>query len=158
MSRFSPTVPWGADRGDHIDLAINEVRDQRGELIVSTLCQAVFDRYILVLNIPGFAQSLTERSDKTRQRDARAIGEKADHRHRLLLRAECARGGHRATQQQHQLPTLHHSMTSSASARIDGGTVRPSALAVLRLTTSSNRVGCWTGRSAGLAPLRILPV
>ena len=51
----------------------------------------------------------------------------------------------------------HHSMTSSARARIDGGTVRPSALAVLRLITSSNFVGCWTGRSAGLAPLRILP-
>jgi hypothetical protein len=28
-------------------------------------------------------------------------------------------------------------MTSSARARIDGGTVRPSAFAVLRLTTSS---------------------
>ena len=29
---------------------------------------------------------------------------------------------------------------------MDGGTVRPSALAVLRLITSSNVVGCWTGR------------
>src|SRR6516164_10235757 len=36
------------------------------------------------------------------------------------------------------------------------GTVRPSALAVLRLITSWNLVGCWTGRSAGLAPFRIL--
>src|ERR1700740_3200946 len=50
-----------------------------------------------------------------------------------------------------------HSMTSSARPRTDGGTVRPSALAVLRLTTSSKVVGCWTGRSAGLVPLRILP-
>ena len=50
-----------------------------------------------------------------------------------------------------------HSITSSARARIDGGTVRPRALAVFRLTTSSNFVGCWTGRSAGLAPLRIFP-
>jgi hypothetical protein len=32
-----------------------------------------------------------------------------------------------------------------------------SVLAVLRLTTSSKVVGCWTGRSAGFAPLRILP-
>src|SRR5271169_5332718 len=46
-------------------------------------------------------------------------------------------------------------MTSSARERIDDGMVRPSDLAVLRLTTSSNVVGCWTGRSAGLAPLRI---
>jgi hypothetical protein len=52
---------------------------------------------------------------------------------------------------------LSYSITSSARARIDDGTVSPSALAVLRLTTSSKVVGCWTGRSAGLAPLRILP-
>ena len=47
-------------------------------------------------------------------------------------------------------------ITSSARASTDGGIVRPSALAVLRLMTSSNLVGCSTGRSAGLAPLRIL--
>ena len=33
---------------------------------------------------------------------------------------------------------------------------RPSAWAVLGLMTSSNCIGCPTGRSAGLAPLRIL--
>ena len=32
--------------------------------------------------------------------------------------------------------TVAHSITSSARARIDGGTVRPSALAVLRLITN----------------------
>jgi tetratricopeptide (TPR) repeat protein len=53
--------------------------------------------------------------------------------------------------------TVAHSTTSSARARIDGGTVRPSALAVWRLMTNSNVVGCWTGRSAGISPLRILP-
>ncbi len=37
-----------------------------------------------------------------------------------------------------------------------GGTVRPSAFAVLRLMTSSNFVGSSTGRSDGLVPLRIL--
>ena len=47
-------------------------------------------------------------------------------------------------------------MTSSARAKSDCGTVRPSALAVLRLITSSNLVGCSTGSSAGLAPFRIL--
>ena len=46
---------------------------------------------------------------------------------------------------------LRHSITSSARASSDCGTVRPSALAVLRLMTSSNLVGCCTGRSAGLA-------
>ena len=34
---------------------------------------------------------------------------------------------------------------------------RPSALAVLRLMTSSNFVGCMTGRSPGFSPLRMRP-
>jgi hypothetical protein len=46
-------------------------------------------------------------------------------------------------------------ITSSAWKRRVGGMVRPSASAVLRLMTSSNVVGCSTGRSAGLAPFRI---
>ena len=50
-----------------------------------------------------------------------------------------------------------YSMTSLARARIDCGIVRPSILAVFRLTTSSKAVGCWTGKSAGLAPWSILP-
>ena len=33
--------------------------------------------------------------------------------------------------------------------------MKPSAFAVLRLITSSTLVLCWTGRSAGFAPLRI---
>jgi hypothetical protein len=47
-------------------------------------------------------------------------------------------------------------ITSVACVSTDGGMVSPSACAVLRLMTSSNVVGCSTGRSAGLAPLRIL--
>ncbi len=47
-------------------------------------------------------------------------------------------------------------ITSSDRCRKDCGTARPSALAVFRLMTSSNFVGCSTGRSPGFAPLRIL--
>jgi hypothetical protein len=46
-----------------------------------------------------------------------------------------------------------HSITSSAMALSPGGRVRPSALAVLRLMTSSTFTTCWTGRSLGLALL-----
>jgi hypothetical protein len=49
-----------------------------------------------------------------------------------------------------------HRITSSACSMIDSGIVMPSARAVLRLTTSSNLVGCSIGKSPGLAPLRIL--
>src|SRR5262249_33579325 len=47
-------------------------------------------------------------------------------------------------------------ITSSAWKRMVGGIVSPSASAVLRLMTSSNFIGCSTGKSAGLAPFRIL--
>ena len=48
-----------------------------------------------------------------------------------------------------------HSITSSARASSDCGTSSPSALAVLRLMTSSYLVGACTGRSAGFSPLRM---
>ena len=50
-----------------------------------------------------------------------------------------------------------HSITSSASASKVGGRSTPSVFAVFRLSTSSNRVGCITGRSAGLSPRRTRP-
>ena len=46
----------------------------------------------------------------------------------------------------------------SADTLSTTGISSPSALAVLRLMTNSNLADCWTGRSAGLAPLRTLPV
>src|ERR1700751_3228003 len=49
----------------------------------------------------------------------------------------------------------HHSITSSARASRVSGTVRPSALAVLRFSTVSYFVGACTGRSAGFSPLRM---
>src|SRR6266545_5991939 len=49
-----------------------------------------------------------------------------------------------------------HRITLSALASTLGGIVRPICLAALRLTTNSNFVGCSTGKSAGLAPFRIL--
>jgi hypothetical protein len=50
-----------------------------------------------------------------------------------------------------------YSITSSARARKDSGMVSPSALAVLRLITSSTFVSSWTGRWAGFSPLRMRP-
>ena len=51
-----------------------------------------------------------------------------------------------------------HPITSSAIESTPGGTLMPSARAVWRLITNSNLVDCTTSRSAGLAPLRMLPV
>jgi hypothetical protein len=49
-----------------------------------------------------------------------------------------------------------YSITSSARANTVGGMVRPSSFAVLTLIIIKNFVGNTTGKSAGLAPLRIL--
>ena len=51
---------------------------------------------------------------------------------------------------------LVYSITSSARASRIGGSLKLSALAVRRLTTSSSLVGCSTGRSAGEVPLNTL--
>src|SRR5262249_54927621 len=68
----------------------------------------------------------------------------------LRPRRERPRGGSAAEQRDERAPRPH-SITSSARARRVAGTSRPSVLAVLRLMTSSNLVGCWTGMSAGFA-------
>src|SRR5215208_6055741 len=49
-----------------------------------------------------------------------------------------------------------HLITRSARTSTLGGIVRPICLAAFKLTINSNFVGCSTGRSAGLAPFRIL--
>src|SRR5262249_12441234 len=54
------------------------------------------------------------------------------------------------------LPPVH-SITSSARASSDGGTVMPSILAVWWLMTSSNLLDCTTGRAAGFAPFGVRP-
>src|SRR5215475_12736388 len=51
---------------------------------------------------------------------------------------------------------LPYLITLSARYSTDCGIVRPICLAALRLIMKSNFFGCSTGRSAGLAPFRIL--
>ncbi len=75
----------------------------------------------------------------------------ASHPISLLLRAPRERPRRRAAEQRDELASFH-SITSSARASRVSGTVRPNALAVLRLMINSNLIGCWTGRSAGLTP------
>src|SRR5262245_53415855 len=63
----------------------------------------------------------------------------------------------RAAEQRDELAAPDHSITSSAVESSVAGKVRPSMPAVPALMTSSNLVDCTTGRSAGLAPLRMRP-
>src|SRR5262249_19119579 len=75
-----------------------------------------------------------------------------------LFRQGGLSGRHLAAQK-HQLRDawpIRHSITRSALSSTECGMARPRALAVRRLITSSNFVGCSTGRSPGFAPFRIL--
>src|SRR5262249_2949845 len=76
-----------------------------------------------------------------------------------LLRARCERPRRRrAAKERDELAPPNHSITSSAMASSVGGTSRPRAFAVCRLIRNSNLVAWRTGSSAGLTPLRMLPV
>jgi hypothetical protein len=58
----------------------------------------------------------------------------------------------------HRSKMYLYSSTSSARPISALGTLTPRALAVLRFMISSTLVPCWTGKSAGLSPLRTRPV
>src|SRR5260370_1175262 len=85
----------------------------------------------------------------------RFAAEKSDHRQRRLLRPRRERPRGRAAEQCDERAAVH-SITSSARAMNVGVSSSPSAIAVLRLTASSNLTGCSTGRSAGLVPCKNL--
>src|SRR5262249_25688703 len=123
--------------------------------MVLALRPAIFDCDVLALHEAGLFQALAERGYSVRKRARRRCIEEPDHRHRRLLRARRERPRSRAPEQRDELAPVH-SITSSARSNIDVGIVTPIALAVWRFTTSSNAVGCSTGKSAGLAPRRIL--
>ena len=78
------------------------------------------------------------------------LNDATDKSHRIESLENSVQSWHR------RLFFCHHLISLSARASTSGGIVRPICLAVLRLITSSNFVGCSTGRSAGLAPFRIL--
>src|SRR6266516_1805349 len=82
--------------------------------------------------------------------------EDADPPHPLGLRARRERPRNRRAAEKRDERAPLHSITSSARCCRNKGTSMPIAFAVFRLITSSNFVGCSTGRSAGLVPCNIL--
>src|SRR5262245_50822757 len=118
-----------------------------------------FNGDVLSIDVAGLFQARTKCSQKVGVCLNGSAADVSDRPDGLLgLCARRHRQGRRAADKRDELATPHHSITSSARASSDGGTSMPRALAVLRLITSSNFVACSTGKSAGLAPLRILAV
>src|SRR5262245_56308312 len=134
----------------------NQIGRQRRQLIVAALRPAIFYRQILALDIAGFLQALTESTQAVFVQVRRIAAQKSDHGHHRLLRTRCERPRCRCAAEKRDELAPHHSITSSASASGFSGMVTPSALAIVRLMTKSNLVGCSIGRSDGFAPRMIL--
>src|SRR5262245_15667735 len=143
-----------ANRSNNGDATADKVGHERRQAVVLAAEPAVLDGHVLALYVAGFAEAFTERACMAGGAIERPTADKAEHRHGLLLRARRERPRGRATEQRYERAPPH-SITSSASSWIELGTSMPSALAVCRLMTNWNFVDCSTGRSAGLAPLRI---
>src|SRR4051812_14993261 len=114
----------------------------------------IFDHNVLAFNEACFVQTTAESGHEVLKINERCVSEESNDRHRRLLRARRERPHRRAAEQRDELASPH-SITSSASCWNDSVIFNPRDLAVFRLTTSSNLVGCIIGSSAGLAPLSI---
>src|SRR3990167_2940196 len=111
---------------------------------------AAVEREVFPFDITKFPQPVVKRLVT-----ASAFGKRQKADARYLVGSVCARHerpgqGHGGEGNGESLAS--HRITSSARSSSSGGTVRPSALAVFTFITSSNLVGCSTGRSPGLAP------
>ena len=100
------------------------------------------DCHIMVFAVANFAEALTKRRKKPAPKPAGRSGrEHANYRRSALLGPCCKRPSSGNTAKETDELAPPHSITSSARSRIDGGTVRPSALAVLVFTAISNFTG-----------------
>src|SRR5262249_42089825 len=122
---------------------------------------AVVDPDIVALRPSELLEPLAEcRNIGLLQPIALTVGHQhADAAHSIrLLRCTGTRSqGRRRAEQSEEIAAVHYSMTSSARSNTVCGIIRPSALAVSRLMTSSKRADRATGKSAGTAPFRMRP-
>ena len=146
---------------DRVEVERDQLRRILAQARGIAAAPAVLDAQIAADLPAGFLQSLQECRDIGLR--LRLVGcgvhQHADLPHSLLRASgELPRNGRRrrAAEQRDELAPPHHSITSSARRRRDSGIDSPIALAVVRLMTRSNLVGCSTGRSAGFAPRKIL--
>ena len=124
---------------------------------VLILGPAVFDRHVLALDVAGSLSGPDEMRADVRE----IVSDDEVLRNPITgIVGCCARAaiGHAAAAPPSSVMNSRrlHSITSSARASSVDGTVRPSALAVIKLMMRSNLVGCSTGMSPGFVPRRIL--
>src|SRR5262249_44820203 len=125
-----------------VDFAANELASDVGNLLGRSLRPTIGDGEILPLDVTVLAQGITECPQHCGCRNRGSEKTNPDLFVPLaLLRAHRERPRRRRAAEQRDEIASSHSITSSARASSMGGTSRPSALAVLRLITSSYLVG-----------------
>src|SRR5215472_13991178 len=101
----------------------------------------ILDRYVLAFYVARFVEAFAERGGNAHGAVGRPTADKRDDWHCRPLGARGKRPrGYRTSNSLDKLAPSH-SITSSARARSGAGIVKPSALAVLRLTINSYFVG-----------------
>src|SRR5206468_2542647 len=145
----------GCIGNNDVDLKSDELGRDLGEALAAPLGPAILDRDGATLDPTELMQPLHKSGDPLAPGRRCGRAQEPDDRQLCrLLRARCERPRSRAAEERDELAAVSHSITSSARCCRNQGTSRPSALAVLRLTTSSNVVGACTGRSPGFSPRR----
>jgi hypothetical protein len=132
-----------------IHRAPNERRRGLGEPFRHSVAMRIVEDYVAAFEVPEIPQPVPEGVPPERVVDD---ADARDLRRLLRARRERPRG---RTPEQRDERAAPHSITSSARSRMDVGTWRPIALAVLRLTAISNFTGACTGKSLGFSPLRM---
>src|SRR5262249_222951 len=134
--------------GDHVHRTADELGRRAGKSLRHPIGVTVVEYDVVTFEVAEVAQPLAESIPHQRIIGGGEAGKRGG-----VWGGGCGRATEgRATKHGKKVPPPH-SMTSSARASSEDGTVRPSVLAVLRLISSSNLVGCSTGRSPGFVPL-----
>src|SRR5262249_27923469 len=146
-ARSHEHVGCGCDQFGRVPLNVAAIRPACIDPQVAALAPSQLAERLCERGVPGLSLGVV----------CGEIREHADAPHPLaLLRVRRERPAGRSTAKQRDERAAVHSITSSARASSIGEISRPRALAVMRLRTNSNLVGCSTGMSPGFAPRRIL--
>jgi GAF domain-containing protein len=145
-----------SERNNDIDLEPDELGRNLAVPLGTAPGPAKCHCHVTTFGPAEFAQSLDEGGHPRARLRQRARTQESNRRQfACLLRARRERPGSRAAEQRDER-AASHSITSSARNRNDSGIVKPIALAVVRLMTSSNLDGCSTGISPGFVPRKTL--
>jgi len=92
---------------DHGHTTADELSHERRQAVVLAVQPVVLDHHVLALDVAGFVEGFTERSDNAHRGLGRSAADEADDRHCRLLRARRERPReHRTAQQRDELATL----------------------------------------------------